>query len=326
MYSPLRGDPEVMDELGAAIGTALTDLDERRGRPPRRAGGTPGMAVDAGDWLLRGGVALAGALSRYHRHRVRHLDRLAGLFERGCRVVLVGNHALDIVDPLLLLAEVYRQTGRLPRFVGHENGWFRLPWVREFSRHFQVIPSRRPEETVAAVERDGFLMLYPGGVRESGLRRYRDEPYILKWQDRMGFLRVALETGAEVVFVAAVGSEEAYYQTTLPTPRVWLRALNAGDDLRYRNLGLRFGAAGAQLLPGVLPLPVRITHALSEPLDLGDRQRARSDPKALIELHTRLWDECQRFLDGAVALRRQDSDLLDLLIRSGQRVLQRIGI
>jgi hypothetical protein len=40
--------------------------------------------------------------------------------------------------------------------------------IREFSRHFEVIPSRRFEETVEAVRRDGFLMLYPGGVRDVG--------------------------------------------------------------------------------------------------------------------------------------------------------------
>ena len=137
---------------------------------------TPGMSVDPAGLALRGGLRLADLLGRYHRDRVRHLERLAGLFERGRRVVLVGNHALDIIDPMLLLATVYRRTGRLPRFIGHENGWFKLPMVRDFSQHFQVIPSRRFEETVEAVRRDGFLMLYPGGVRESGMRSYRDEP------------------------------------------------------------------------------------------------------------------------------------------------------
>jgi hypothetical protein len=41
------------------------------------------------------------------------------------------------------------------------------------------------------------------------MRSYRDEPYALKWQRRTGFLRVALEANADVVFVAAVGCNEA---------------------------------------------------------------------------------------------------------------------
>jgi 1-acyl-sn-glycerol-3-phosphate acyltransferase len=112
------------------------------------------MRVDPGDWLLRSGVALASALSRYHRHQVVHLERLETLFREGRRVILVGNHALDVVDPLLLLATVYRKTGRVPRFVGHEKGWFRLPLVRDFSKHFEVIPSRRFGDTVTALRRD----------------------------------------------------------------------------------------------------------------------------------------------------------------------------
>lgn len=300
--------------------------------PPRgaarvpRPSPTPGMSLDPADLVLQGGLRLADLLGRYHRHRVRHLERLAGLFERGRRVILVGNHALDIIDPMLLLATVYRRTGRLPRFIGHENGWFKLPVIRDFSRHFQVIPSRRFEETVEAVRRDGFLMLYPGGTRESGMRSYRDEPYVLRWQRRTGFLRVALEADADVVFVAAVGCDEAYYQSRLALPRALLRAVNGGDDRRYKGMRLRFGATGVHLLPGVFALPVRLTHVLSQPLDLGDRELARSDPEAFDELHERVCRECQGFLKGAVARRQRDSDWLDGGVRSAQRVLHHLGI
>jgi 1-acyl-sn-glycerol-3-phosphate acyltransferase len=283
------------------------------------------MSMDPADWALQGGLGLAELLARYHRHRVNHLERLESLFDRGRRVILIGNHALDIVDPALLLAAVYRRTGRLPRFIGHENGWFKLPLIRDFSRHFQVIPSRRFEETVEAVRRDGFLMLYPGGVRESGMRSYRDEPYRLTWEGRTGFLRLALEAEADLVFVATVGNDEAYYQSRLPTPRALLRLLNGGDDERYGRMRLRFGAAGVHLVPGVLPLPVRINHVLSPALDLGDREHARRDAQAFENLHTRIRRECQVLLDDAVARREEDSDLLDRGIRAGQSVLQRLG-
>jgi acyltransferase-like protein len=134
-------------------------------------------------------------------------------------VLLVGNHALDVVDPLLLLATVFRKLHRTPRFIGHENGWFRVPVLRDISARFNVIPSRRPEEAVAALRRDGFFMLYPGSVREAGMRSYRDEPYRLRWEGRSGFLRLALDAEADVVFVAALGNDEAYYQSGLPDAR-----------------------------------------------------------------------------------------------------------
>jgi hypothetical protein len=313
------------DDGGFCLEAAHEQRPPAAAREPHPAP-TPGMSLDPADLALRGGLRLADVLQRYHRHRVRHLERLAGLFERGRRVVLVGNHALDIIDPVLLLATVYRRTGRLPRFIGHEKGWFKLPVIRDFAHHFQVIPSRRFEETVEAVRRHGFLMLYPGGVRESGMRSYRDEPYALRWERRTGFLRVALEANADVVFAAAVGCDEAYYQSRLALPRALLRVANGGDDRRYKGMRLRFGATGVHLLPGILAFPVRLTHVFSQPLDLGDRERARSDPKALDKLHARVWRECQNFLKRAVARRQRDSDWLDGGIRSTQRVLHHLGI
>ena len=284
------------------------------------------MKMNSGDWLLRGGLALAKALGHYNRHEVLHLDRLHRLFRAGRRVVMVGNHSLDVMDPLLLFATIYRQTRRLPRFIGHEKGWFSLPWIRDFSRHFNVIPSRRLEDAIEATRRDGFLMIYPGGVREAGMRSYRDEPYRLKWEGRSGFLRIALDADADVVSAAAVGSDEAYYQSRLPTPQALLGVLNGGNSERYRGLRVRLGALGPHVIPGVFPLPVQISHVLSGALDLGDRDRARHDPRALELLQLRVWEQCQQFLDTAVQERRQHADLLDRTIRSGERTLHHLGI
>ena len=287
---------------------------------------TAGISIDAEDLAFRGFFGAATTLQRYHRHRVVHLERLSHLFDRGRRVILVGNHALDIVDPLLLLATVYQRTGRVPHFVGHENGWFNVPVLRDIAERFQVIPSRRLEQTAAALRRSGFLMLYPGSNREAAMRSYRDEPYRLKWENRTGYLRLALQTDADIVFVAALGSDEAYYQSRLPTPRALLRFANAGDDERYRGARLTFGLLGVHVVPGFVPLPVRITHFLSQPLDLGDRAAAARDPEALAALHDKLWGQCQQFLDAAVRHRSRYTDALDRSLRAAQKRLQRWGV
>ncbi len=271
-------------------------------------------------------LAAADALARYHRHHVLHVERLARLFDGGRRVVVVGTHTLDIVDPLLFCATVYRQLGRVLRFIGHEKGWFRIPLLRDVSARFQVIASRKPEETLAALRRDGFLMLYPGANREAAMRSYRDEPYRLKWEGRMGYLRTALEADAEIVFVAAIGSDEMYYQSLIPTPERLIGWLNGGDAVRYRGARLTFGMLGAHLVPGLFPWPVQLTHVVSEPIVLGDRARARRDPEALAALHESVWAECQAFLDGWVKRRDAHSDALDGAIRSLQGLLQRAGL
>jgi hypothetical protein len=284
-----------------------------------------GIGADPDDAATRAFVAAARVLRGYHRHTVVGLDRLERLIEERRRVVIVGNHALEIVGALMFCATLFERIGRAPHFIGHENGWFRVPVLRDISAHFGVLPSRQLDRTIEAVREDGLLMLYPGANREAALRSYRDEPYRLKWEGRSGFLRVALEAEAEVVFVASVGADEAYYQSRLPTPRALLRLANAGDD-RYRGARLGFGLTGPHLIPGLFPLPVRIRHVVSEPLDLGDRERARRDPHAFDALHCDVGERCQKLLDLAVERREEDADLLDRTLRGGQRWLQRLGL
>jgi hypothetical protein len=169
-------------------------------------------------------------------------------------------------------------------------------------------------------------MLYPGSNREAAMRSYRDEPYHLAWENRLGFLEVALAADADIVFVAGIGIDESYYQSVLPTPNALVALANGGDAARYRGAKLHFGLLGAHVVPGVAPLPVRVTHVVSKPLALGDRERASADPKHLSRLHADVWEECQKFLDAAVAARDAQSDWLDRTVRAAQRGLQRLGI
>src|SRR5262249_9931496 len=159
-----------------------------------------------------------------------------------------------------------------------------------------------------------------------GMRSYRDEPYRLKWEERTGFLRVALEADADVVFVAALGADEAYYQSALSLPSALIRLVNGDDGARYRGMPLRVGLLGVHLVPGLFPLPVRLTHVIGMPLDLGDREQARRDPSALAALHARVSAECQHFLDRVVADRARYSDCLDVGLRGGERLLQNLGL
>jgi hypothetical protein len=312
-----------------APGTSL-ELDGVHAEPPvaepraRARTRLPGVEFTRDEWSTSALLVLARTLAAYHRHQVLHLDRLLRILRARRRVVLVGNHALDVVDPLLFVAAVLERYGRVPRFMGHAS-WRSLPVLRAVSARYGIVPSRSMEEAARALVDDGFLMLFPGGASEAALRSYRLEPYRLKWGDRLGFLRLALEHDAEIVFVAAVGNDEMYYQSRLPTPSAIVRLAAAGDGKRYRGAYLRFGLAGVHLVPGVFPLPVQLTHVVSPPLDLGDRATARRDPDALAALHGSVWERCQTFLDEAIGHRNRTADALDRAVRVGQRLLHRIG-
>src|SRR5439155_680580 len=97
----------------------------RRRAPSRMRG----MEVDPSGWPAAGLLALAKLLAGYHRYRVQHLERLGRVLRAGRRVILVGNHALDVIDPLLFISALLGRYGRVPRIIGHRS-WFRLPVVR----------------------------------------------------------------------------------------------------------------------------------------------------------------------------------------------------
>jgi 1-acyl-sn-glycerol-3-phosphate acyltransferase len=281
------------------------------------------VPFDRNDLLVRLFLGYARGLARYHRHRVLHLERLGSLLEKGRRVVLVGNHVLDVLDPLLFTAALIDRYGRIPHFIGHENLVFRLPGLGELARRYQMIPSRRMRETAAALRTSGLLMLYPGSGSEAARRSYRDQPYRLLWEKRLGFLQLALRYDAEILFVAAVGIDEMYYQSSLQTPTWLLRRFSAE---RYEGSRMQFGVLGPHMIPTLLPFPVQITHVVSKPLDLGNRAAARRSRAALERLHARVVAQCQTLLDHAVAQRERDAPLLDRAIRGGERIAQRLGI
>lgn len=283
----------------------------------------PGVPIARDDWLARPFLEYARLLGRYHRHRVLHLDRLGALLRKDRRVVLVGNHVLDVLDPLLFTAAVLDHYDCVPRFIGHENLIFGFPGLASLAYRYGMIPSRHMEDTERALEHDGLLMLYPGSGSEAARRVYREEPYRLKWEGRLGFLRLALRYDAEVLFVAAIGIDEMYYQSSLEMP-TWLLRLFGSE--RYQGSRVQFGLLGPHVLPATFPLPVEITHVVMGPLDLGDRAAARRSRRALRELHARVWRQCQTMLDSAVAQRARRADWLDRSVRAGERILQRIGV
>ena len=114
----------------------------------------------------------------------------------------------------------------------------------------------------AGAAASGLLMLYPGSGSEAARRSYRDEPYRLKWEKRFGFLQLALPCDAELIFVAAVGIDEMYYQSALEIPHGC-----CGSSRRNATIGSRmqFGTLGPHLLPTLETFPVQLTHVVSKP-------------------------------------------------------------
>jgi hypothetical protein len=240
-------------------------------------------------------------------------------------VILVGNHCMDVADPVMLRAAIFHATGKVLPFIAHELAFFGLRGIRSFTTAAGAIPSRHPELAARALRKDRILMLYPGAGSEAGLRSYRREPYRLKWYERLGFVELALREQATLLFVAGIGIDEMYYQTDIAVPRPLFDLVDGTYLESYRGLRLQIGGAGIHLLPGIFPLPVKVTHEIFAPLRL-NRSVDPADRAALEKTQIHIWAKCQRLLDRAVAARDQQSDWLDRVLRRGSSALHAAGV
>jgi hypothetical protein len=276
-------------------------------------------------WAGRATLRFADFLRCYHRHQLLGVEHLRAALDSGRPVVFVGNHVMDVADPMMLRAAIHHVCGRLLPFIGHEMLFFRLPGVRSFVARSGVVPSRNLDLAARMLRKQGILMVYPGAGMEAGLRSYRREPYRLKWYERLGFVELALQARATILFVAGIGVDEMYYQTDFAVPRALFGLLDDDYIESYRGLRVQLGAAGPHVLPGVFPLPVKVTHEISAPLQF-DLSVDPSNRDALERAQVDLWAQCQTLLDVAVATREHRTDWLDVLVRRGAVALQSLGL
>lgn len=120
----------------------------------------------------------------------------------------VTNHnVLGVLDGYPFATELYLRKGILLRALADSNH-FKIPVWRNFIQERLGVVEASRANCHELMKRGESIVVYPGGTRE--ICRKKGEKYILKWKDRKGFVRMALEHGYDIIPVAAVGAEEAF--------------------------------------------------------------------------------------------------------------------
>ncbi|MDE3156930.1 MAG: acyltransferase family protein [Acidobacteriota bacterium] len=214
-------------------------------------------------------------LSRYHRLRIE------GDVPRGA-CIYVAHHGAGYFTMDLVLAVYhlswhpwYRsrrpfQPLRIVASQGHalERA---IPGLAALKRSVGVIDTSEGS-CLAALERGDQLLITPGGSREASPRA-RD--YQLRWNDRYGFVRLALKTGVPIVPLAVVGGFAAYP-------------------------GL---AAGRLSLWSPVPLPARLDVAIGRPFDVTAQPDQARNPAIVQPLQQEIRAATQALYDGLLARR-----------------------
>ena len=224
-----------------------------------------------GTWLLA---------SLYFRADVRGLHRIPAEGP----VLLVGNHSGGNVPP-----DTFVFTLAFCSYFGVERPFYQLAhnlvvsapplgWLRKFGT---VAPT--PETARLALESGSALLVYPGGDYE--VFRPSWERHVVDFGGRMGYVRLARETGVPIVPVASVGGQE----TALFLDRgQWLAKLLRVDKLlRLKSvpisLALPWGLNISDLA-GHIPLPAKIAIEAQEPIEVdGDDQAVHDKVMASLQ-------------------------------------------
>jgi 1-acyl-sn-glycerol-3-phosphate acyltransferase len=194
-------------------------------------------------------------------------------------VLLAANHAGILPwDATMISMAILREhpLPRHPRFLVLD--WaFDLPWVSTAMRRVGGVVAS-PYNALRLLEQDQLVAVFPEGVK--GTSKPFAERYRLQRFGRGGFVEIALRTGAPIVPVAVVGSEEIYPKIgELPLVARLVRAPFFPVTPTFPWLGPL----------GVVPLPSRWRIEFLEPIPTsGYGPAAVADRPLVLELSERV--------------------------------------
>ncbi len=203
------------------------------------------------------------------------------------RALLTSNHAGILPwDATMISMGLLREhpLPRYPRFLVL-NWAFDLPWISAGMRKVGGVVAS-PFNAMRLLEQDHLVAVFPEGVKGTG--KPYSERYRLQRFGRGGFVEIALRTGAPIVPVAIVGSEEIYPKVA-DLPAV-ARLLGAP----YFPVTPTFPLLGPL---GVVPLPSKWRIEFLDPIETAHLGPEAADDRALVlELSERVREEIQQAL------------------------------
>ena len=194
----------------------------------------------------------------------------------------VSNHSvMGVLDMYPFAIELYMRKGIFIRALADSNH-FQIPIWREFiSKRVGVVEASR-KNCAAIMERKENLGVFPGGTRE--ICKKKGEQYELKWQDRNGFVRMAMEHGYDIIPVAAVGAEEAY--TITKDSNDILHHTLIGKIMTQTGIAHKFFKDGELLPPiikgigqSIIPKPVKLYFSFGKRISTKKYKKDFNDPE-----------------------------------------------
>ncbi len=189
------------------------------------------------------------------------------------RFMLVGNHtAFSAAEILMVPFFVRRAIGtRVRALADRQFERIRGPQADLMTAYGAVIG--RPEAAADLMRDNETILVFPGGGRE--IAKFKGEEYKLRWDNRYGFARLAVEHRYPIVTVGLIGGDDVYTAISRRDGR-WGRL---SSQLTTRLTGRSDMAIPLTrgIGPTLIPRPQRMYLRFGEPIDTWARGRASVD-------------------------------------------------
>lgn len=156
------------------------------------------------------------------------LENVPTLDEEGGPLLFVSNHAILALELPLLLEGMYTRKNMWLRPLA-DHAHFQIPVTGSVLRNIFGCVDGTPRNVEILFSKRQAVLVYPGGARET-FKRKSDRKYELKWSDRSGFARLAVEHGCTIIPVSNVGTEDmVHILTDVPLSHVPIPFLFGSD-------------------------------------------------------------------------------------------------
>jgi 1-acyl-sn-glycerol-3-phosphate acyltransferase len=235
--------------------------------------------------------------------------------------LFAGNHTrYGFFDALFLAPRIHYVTGLFPRTmadrVHYKTG---IPAYRDLmTKNGAILGSR--ELCSALMTAGDTLMVFPGGGRE--VAKGKGEDYKLQWQDRLGFVRMAVQHGYSITPFACVGGDDVY--KVLIDGREIMKS-PIGSILKWTGLDkpLRGGELIMPVSRGLgltmIPRPERLYFSTGKPIATSRYKKQFDDPQTLQRIQVRVADSVQNQIRELLARRESERSNLPPIRRLLQK-------
>ncbi len=231
-------------------------------------------------------------------------------------VLFVGNHSLmALLDGVLMVRELAKSRGIVVRSLGYHLHFKTPLWGRLLAFNGAVDGTR--DNCAAMMKAGEFILVYPGGAGE--VMKRKGEQHTVRWKNRTGFARMAIEHGATIVPFSTVGADDCFdilvdndqYQKT----RIgrWLAKVLGAKPEELPPIIKGMG-------PTLIPRPEKMYFRFHEPIDTAAYAKHPDIEEAAWELREQVEVTVQSGLSALLARRENDPDR-SLRSRVRQRVL-----